>query len=184
MWTRQKYILGGIFSVVGVLIQTTLSFTVTQALGTGASTPVLFFVWPLLMILFRQIINENGAILLIGFVGGILTVPTPAYGPPGFVPKLLPIVVGSTVMDSVFAIFHRRSTFASILSSVLAVVAAIPLFAYIFLLFGIPGAQTILSLGYIFILVGAVEAGIGGLTGESLYKRMKDRPTIRRIRNE
>ncbi len=181
MWTQQKFILGGIFSVIGVIIQTGLSFTATQVFGTASSTPVLFFMWPLLMVLFRGIINENGAISLMGFVGGLLTVPTPAYGPPGFVPKFIPIMAGSMTMDVVFAILRGRPNIASVVSGGLAVAVAVPLFAEVFLFFGIPGSETIRSLAMFLMVLGAVEAAFGGFVGQKLYERVKERPSIRRM---
>jgi len=60
-------------------------------------------IMPMLFILCRLIVRKFGAVTLMGFIYGILALPLPSAGPPGFFPKILLMAFMGLIFDIVFS---------------------------------------------------------------------------------
>lgn len=187
MWTRRKIILASLFGGLGFTIQIGVAFTVTMIFSQGFGAFVLYFTWPLLAVLFRFIVKENNAITYVGTIVAMLTIPTASFGPPGFWPKIFPLIAGAMAMDLVLTLVLRltkRSWLASMIAGTVLAIVAIPIFAELLIWFNVPGVTFFLEYRWIFVLVGIGLMSSGALLGERIYEGIRDNPSVKRLQQE
>lgn len=182
MWTTKKLITTALFGALVGAILLVISPIVLIA-GVGMGSLIQPFVGGVFIVLFRRIINENGAATLIGLLLSVLTLPIAFMGPPGFFPKIIIVTIGGAIIDLVFLILKNRQKMASILGYSLAGLAMMLLSFGLFNLLGVPMAEKFVELFIPFTLIAVAEAAAAGYCGSLVYDKVKDRPFIRQLQS-
>lgn len=132
------------------------------------------------------IMDQFGAATILKFVLGILQIPLPIAGTPGFVPKVLILVIGGLIADVLYLALKRNRVIASL------IIGGLPQIYYIFAvvqlgrLFGMPGVEETarIILSPLLVVGATVEGAIGGYLGWLIYCRIKDTAMVVRVRGE
>ncbi len=189
-WTTTKLMAVGSIGTLAALSQF-FGATVASVTGlVGAEAFIDVFIIPIWLVLGMLTIPQFGTLTLISFVFSTLSLPIPAYGPPGFVPKIPANVLAGLIADIAFLLLRKRLS-----SKSASFVAAGPIdnalatAIYIMMIFLFPaiglgkGFEFFLSpLPIIGLLIfGAVAGLIGGLVGWILYKKLENTAVVKRI---
>ncbi len=177
-WGVKKLTFAGIFSVLIWVIYLSISMPLVIAFGLGMGVVVMPFFTLLLLVLFRRIINEAGGTILIGFVTSLLFLPIPAFGPPGFLPKMLILIISTSVIEAVILIFKKWPMLGSVLSGFFGALATVSMLFGIFIFFKIPGSEKFLSLMLPFFVVAMIEGALGGYIAEKIFRKIENRPAV------
>jgi hypothetical protein len=121
-----------------------------------------------------------------GVVYGILALPLPLSGPPGFLPKVVIGLSTGLAADLVFRFFVNRPTFHRLGSVLMGAAAQTVLgveLAIFGLLLSIPGIDKYVQLQFSLVGMVATVAGGGfsGLLGWYVYAALRDSGVVRRI---
>jgi hypothetical protein len=186
-WTLTKLIVAGSFGAL-ILIVALLASGLVAVTGLPLTGGIIgALVEPMLQLLLAHIINLFGAVTIASFVLSILALPTPYIGPPGFLPKLVIIVVGGFLIDLMYLVLKRwdRRGASVIIGGVMRIYF---LFAIVGIgrIFNIPGidqaAQVFTSP---LLIIGAVIEGVvGGYLGWAIYFRIKETSIVLRIKQD
>jgi hypothetical protein len=184
MWSLRKIALSGIFAALLLVAEVGLALPFVMAFGPGMGSIVGVFIGPLLFVLFREILNEKGALILIGFIASVLFVPLPAFGPAGFLPKLVILSTAGIFTEIVFLAMSKSSGLArGIASGVAFDFVGILIFIKILEYFKVPGSERFTSMFAVFLVVSIIGGAIGGAIGAKIFEKIEKRPAIQRIRN-
>ena len=142
----------------------------------------MFFLFTLVAVFTRLVLNRFGSATLMALVFGILGLSAPLLGPPGFFPKLIIIVVIGLMFDISFAILGKWEKTASVIAGLLHCYLGLGTIILIFELFLPPVAlAAFLTLVPYFLAIIWIEGILGGLIGWWIYNRLRNRAVIQRI---
>jgi len=133
------------------------------------------------------ITRRFGSSTIAGVVYGLLALPLPLSGPPGFLPKILIGATTGLMADLVFAVLGAR--IGDRASAVLAGAAAQTLLGLEIVWFGqllaIPGIEKLvhLQLSTIGIASTVVGGALSGYLGWLVFRSLRDSPVVRRMRS-
>lgn len=183
-WTVTKLV--GV-STLGVLylLFSLVGATLPALTGIPMSSGIVNFVVSAAMYVFGVlVVDKFGTGMLMGIIFATLALPLPLYGAPGFVPKLLIGVATGLAADLSYLLFHKRPLLAAYAIGASTQITITLLVAGLGVVFAMPGIEkmisffvTPLTLGLIVVLGGAA-----GLLGYWLFRKLKDRTIVRRIR--
>lgn len=162
------------------LVLAILGVIVTSFLG---SPLIAGFINMAVLTIVLLVINTFGAAAIYMTILGILLLPLPISGIPGFAPKVILLGLGGLSADIIYSFFKRNRLIASVLVGGIEVPLAWILLFKTGHWFGIGGMEQfakILStpLG----ISGAFTAGgAGGLLGYGIYYKIKDSHAVKRI---
>jgi len=183
-WNVRKLVFSGIMAVAYWAINLAVATPFAVTLGPGSAGVIFFFLTPLLSVSYRRIVNEVGALVWLGIIESLLFLPTPSLGPPGFLPKIIIIMTGTVLMEIVYFVLRKKPMIAGVISgSVLSFLITL-IMVIIFRLLEVPAGAFLLALAIPFLVLAAFEGALGGWAGETLYKRVENRPLVARIRAE
>jgi len=178
-WTTTKLIAAGSLAAMN-LVLAILGAIITSFLGT----PLIGgFINMAVLIITLLVINSFGAAAIYMTILGILILPLPIQGIPGFAPKVILLGLGGLSADILYFFFKKNRLIASVL------VAGIEVPLTWFLLFkaarwfGIEGMEQFAKVLSTPIGVGGAFAagGVGGLLGYGIYYKIKDSHVVKRI---
>lgn len=182
-WNTRKFAFVGIVVAIILAIQA-FGLLFVSIFGFGAAGPIMFFVTPALFIICSRVVEETGAISLAAFILGLIFLPLPALGPPGFLPKFVFIMGAALLFEGVYYLLKDGNrTIAGGVSGGIFVAVLMLLAIFILRMFDIPGDNVLLRVGAPIALVGFVEGLLGGIVGEKIYKRIEDRPVVTRFQS-
>jgi len=118
-------------------------------------------------------------------VYGILAIPTPISGPPGFLPKVLIVASAGFVADVVMSFFRKNEKIGVIISTIIASVVAFIIFLLAFYIF-LPKDlfAKFFSVFHILLVVCVIEGAIGAYIGWIIFDKIKDRNIVKRLRGK
>lgn len=182
-WTTTQLIAIGSISVLlflvelpGTFISNLLGIPGAGGLATGILFPI-FFIFNMLMV------PKFGSATLMGFIYGILILPIPASGPPGFVGKILLWVAIGLFGDTIWGLFKQKTKLAAMITAGISATFALASFVIYLQIFQIPGAEKSISLFtkpvviFVIFLIGL----FGGLFGYLLFQKLANTAVIKRI---
>lgn len=185
-WNVTKLIAVGSLAVLLVVLE----------LGGGAIAGVTgipgtsgFFnaiVEEMLVVICLFVIDEFGAATLMRLILGILVLPLPIIGTPGFLPKIAIAGVIGLISDVLYLPLKRYKWVAACVIGAVSEIYYAPAIVAIGRLVGMPGVEEMAQLMLSpLILVGALVIGaISGLLGWVIYSRIRDTAAVIRIRGE
>ena len=183
VWTTKKLVLTGLYAGLLVGIEMIVALPLAIILGAGMGSIVGVFLGPLLLVLFKWMIKERGSLILVGLVASLLYLPLPAFGPPGFFPKLLILPGACLAMELVFLFLKKHPKITSICGSIAFNVVGLIIFIKLLLMFGIPSGERLVSLAIPFLIVSIFGGIIGGYCGYLIYKKIENKPFIKQIQS-
>jgi len=155
---------------------------VQAALGfPGASGIVMAFFTAMWLSLVVFSVNTFGAGTLLGGVYGLIAIPLPTLGAPGFYPKVLLGLAAGFVVDLCWRYLRHRPRLCVSIGGVLANETIAVLFLSIAYLLKLPGLEKTLKMAGALMVVAVVLGSLGGLTGLSLYNRLKNTSAMHRL---
>lgn len=183
-WTVTKLAVAAGFGVIGFAFGLSIAVPLNMITGNPAVAGlVMFFIGALLLALTGLTIRLFPSVTLAALVWGALLLPTPSMGPPGFIFKLLIFIAAGLVGDVLMRLLIKRERLASVIAGTISMVVVAILLAISALLF-LPTetAQAIVKFLPLSIVVALIEGPIGSLCGWAIFKKIKNRPAIARLR--
>ena len=149
---------------------------------SGFGAIINIFVYCMMFALCCLIFDKFGSATIMGLVFGIIAIPIPVIGPPGFLPKILITVVYGFAADIVYTLLKRNKKIASI-GVGLAVWVHPLLFIPIGMYFSITSIHKLADI--IFsppaILFGSAYMSFSGYVGYLIYNKLKNTAVVKRI---
>ena len=178
----RELVLITLLTVIALLIGALIG----QAIVALTGIPTAGSIWAILIVfclftLGAKIINKFGTISLMGLLIAILSVPTPAIGPPGLY-KLPIVFIAFLISDLVISLFKRK-TMGYYLGLVFATLLYNPAMYYSLFLMNMPTASKLKVVILPLTIAHAIMAIFGVWMGIYLFGRIKHKKIIRQFRN-
>lgn len=147
----------------------------------GATLPMVIAVYlvdPIILIFGVLLVRKFGTIVLAGFLAATLALPTPLFGLPGIgkYTSILPAVLATEI---VFLLLQRREMLASVIGGGTVVAVNSLAFYYTALFMGLPSLQADMIVAL--TIMGFILGSIGGFVGYKLFKKIENKPFVRKI---
>lgn len=166
-----------VLSAPGAVLAAVTGVAMLAALGNILIIGVMY---PLIVLLFKRL----GAATLWALLVGVLFIPFPLAGPPGFFPKVLYMGFWGALADFTYFVFKKRSEkFIAIAVGAIQIAPGAPVAIFLWRLLGAPelAEQLGATSGFIFTLVGVVFGAVLGYLAYIVYKRLRTTAVVRRI---
>ncbi len=178
-WTLTKLVAAGslaamnlVLAILGAIIS---AFVGSPLIGGFINVAVL--------IITLLVINTFGAAAIYMTILGVLLLPLPIQGIPGFAPKIILLGLGGLSADIIYSFLKRNKLIASVLVGGIEVPLAWILLFKTGRWFGIGGMEQFAKI--LSTPIGIVSAftagGVGGLLGYGIYYKIKDSHAVKRI---
>lgn len=182
-WNTTKLI--AISGLVAIWIALSLvGASIQAATGiVGAAGITAMFLSPIIFVLCPLLVRKFGAATIMATIYGILALPLPVMGTPGFIPKIIIAISAGIVIDILYSFLkQRKKLFAVINGAATQLVIGYEL-AYFMILFKIPGTEIMTKvLLYPFaFLIPICGGAIGGYLGYLIYNKLKNTAIVKRI---
>lgn len=182
-WTTKKLIaiaslgvIATIFTLPGGAIAAAVGIT-----GGGFATSIFFVI--VLLVFTLLLINKFGAAFIGAIVYGITSLPTPIFGPPGFLPKIIIPISAGLIADCLYLLLKKNKKLAA-----LFIGGGMTLFAQFLIitigrLFSFPGIEKLATLCSmpLFIVAILIYGLISGYVGYLIYKKLENTTIVKRI---
>ncbi len=147
-----------------------------------ANIVVIGIMYPLVAILFKRV----GAVTLWALIVGIIFIPLPLAGPPGFLPKVVYMAFWGLFADFVYLLFKRSEKISAILIGATQIGLGGIITVYLWNMLGAPklASQSAAVATPPFIIVGSIAGGIMGFIAYLIYKKVKNTLIVKRIQRE
>ena len=140
------------------------------------------FVATIMIMLCLFVIDQFGAVTIRNIVLGILQLPFPLNGTPGFLPKVPILILQGVIIDVLYLLLKRNELIASVVIGGLSQLYIGVAVVEVGRLFGMPGIEQTSKLLYSPLVIAVVLLGaIGGYLGYLIYEKIKDTAVVRRI---
>lgn len=180
-WSTTKLIAAG---AMGVLLAFTafLEAPINVLTGIpGAGGIIGSFFELVVFVLGILIIKRFGAGAIIGTVAGIIALPLPILGSPGFIMKVVFGLVFGLLFDVFYLFFKRYGRWGIVLASSLVTLVFSVSFTLMISILNIPGMDFSSNIFFIFTAIFVIEAALGSFVGWHIYKKIEKTTIIRRI---
>jgi len=165
-----------ILSLFGAGVQAVAGFV-------GAGGIINSFLTPIMAVICLFVIDQFGAATVMFTVIGILELPFPLTGTPGFLPKVF-ILTGAGIFVDIMYFFLKRDkkTASLIIGGVLTLYLAFTIVGA-GRLFKLPGIEWTAKMLYSppVLLLAVVVGALGGFLGYIIYEKIKNTAVVRRI---
>jgi len=184
-WTTTKLMAVGGLAVLEIVVEllgASLQTIVGIPLGGG---PIYIFTSAIFVMICLLVIDELGAATLMRFVLGILSIPLPSTGMPGFVPKVAIFLGAGIIADLLYSVLKRHKTAASLTIGAQDSVYYGLAIIWLGRLFSLPGieASAELFLSPLPIIGVSALGALGGYLGYLAYQKIKDTAVVKRIQS-
>lgn len=181
-WTITKLIAIGALAVIALLVGLLGNVLVGITGIPGIGSLIMCFFAPVIFAFLCLLIKKFGAATLMGLLYGILALPLPSWGPPGFLPKIFAIGIMGLAIDFVFFLFRKNEKLAAIIIGIPTNVVGILAMVGTFLLFKIPSVEKSIKILLSPLLAVMIILGLlGGWVGYIIFKRLQNTMVIKRI---
>jgi hypothetical protein len=168
--------LGLVVSLPGAIVAALMG---TSFIGAGVNVIAIGIFYPLVALLFKKV----GSVTLWTLIGGILALPFPIAGPPGFLLKIPYFVFWGVLTDLTYLIFRKSEKAAAIAISAFGIGPALilaPLFWKILGADQLAKQYSAFSPWY-FVLAASVVGGLLGYLSYLIYKKIEKTAIVERI---
>lgn len=182
-WTTLKLVvIGGLaaFMTVAMIIGATIT-AVTGQIALGGL--INGFITPIITVLCLFLIENFGSASLLFFVFGILTIPLPLAGPPGWFIKVPIRFIGGVIADLLYILLRRNKIIAALLiNAILQIYTGVAVFG-LGLCFEIP---LLMNTAEFFFSPAGIGTAVffgcaGGYLGYLIYNKIKNTSIVKRI---
>ncbi len=184
-WNTAKLMAAGSLGVLRFLLTLT-SIPVSILTGIPGSGGAISFVFAaIILVLSVFIIQEFWAATISSLVFGVLAIPFPFLGPPGFVPKIILIGLVGVIVDILFFFFKKKEKVAALTIGGISQGILPPILMGFLVLLGIPGSEKIFESISIPLMVGGglIGGSISGYFSYILYKKIENTTVVKRIQS-
>lgn len=185
-WTTTKLMAIGSLAALNVILSLPGAFlaglTGLSVVSEVGNVVIISLFYPLVALLFRQF----GSVTLWGLISGVLFIPFPVAGPPGFVPKVLYIGLWGLITDLVYILLRRSEKITAIAIGIIQIGPGALLAGFFWKVLGAPelAYQYAKLTGIIFVIVGSSAGGALGYLSYVIYKRLENTALVKRIQRE
>lgn len=183
-WNVTRLIAAGSLGVVYLILSLSGGIFQTFVGIPGAAGFIMGFLGALLLAFCCLSINQFGAATLMTFVYGVLAIPLPVLGTPGFFPKIAMAVLAGLAADSVYHLLRKNEKVAAMIVGAVAESVITGLFFGLGLLFNMPGIEKALKFALSGSIVIFVLGLFGGYIGYLIFDRLRNTGVVRRIRRK
>lgn len=181
-WNTTKLIAAGSFGILSLVLQLP-GVTIPAITGIPMSSVINMFIAPVFIVMCLFVIDKFGAATIMLSVFGILALPLPLAGTPGFFPKVLIFIIGGLFADLIYYFFKKNKVFVSVLIGIL-----IPIYLGLGVYFvgnilGMPGLKQAAKFSFSppMILISLLLVSGGGYLGYLIYNKIKNTSIVKRI---
>ena len=148
----------------------------------GAAGAAMIILGPIVIVFCCLLIRKFGTATILMSIYGVLVLPLPIMGTPGFLPKLGIAFGAGLIADVTYLFFKKRDKLASFLVGATSESFIGYSILWLGLMFSLPGIDIMAKalLSPIAILVPII-GGLGGCLGYLAYNKLKNTSVIRRI---
>jgi hypothetical protein len=182
-WTTTKLIAAGSLAVLTVVFQL-FGAGITAVTGIPLAGGIINgFLSPATRMICLFAVDQFGAATIMGAILGLLNLPLPISGTPGFLPKVPIVIIGGVIADALYQALKRNKLIASLINGALVNVYGMLAFVKVGRLFNMPGVEQTAKLAYSPIAIVAIllMGAIGGYLGYVIYQKIKDTALVKRI---
>lgn len=177
----------GALAVLLLLVEMVIALPIILATGViGAAGFIMLLLGPMILVLSRLILNRFGSATLVGLVFGILVLGLPVLGPPGFIFKLLIMLVAGLGADIGFVFLRNHENQSALLSGVISayLVAAMVFGTFkLFLPTNVPNVFSNPTAVIVLVILLTPLGLLAGYFARKIYDLIKDREIIQRVRS-
>jgi len=185
-WNTPKLITAGslgvlyvVLALFGAGLQAVLGFPLASGIiNIFTSAAILAFCCLLL--------NQFWSATIMMFVYGVIALPLPVMGTPGFLPKILIGISVGIVVDGIYIFLKPKEKIASlVIGAVSQVVMAIEILG-LGMLFSIPGIEKALEifLTPLVIIATIICGAIGGYIGYFIFNKLRNTAVVLKIQGK
>jgi len=182
-WTTTKLASIGGLAVLDVVLRL-MGAGIQAVTGfVGAGGIINSFLTPIMAMICLFVIDQFGAATVMFTVLGILELPFPLTGTPGFFPKVFVLTIAGIIADTMYFFLKRDKKVSSlIIGSVLTLYLAFAIVG-VGRLFKLPGIGWTAKMFHSpFVLLLSVLIGaLGGYFGYIIYGKIKNTSVVKRI---
>lgn len=181
-WTTTKLIAIGSFSVLTLVLQL-FGASLVAITGIPLMGGVInIFVTPSMTAVALFVIDQVGVVTIMYTILGILQLPLPLSGTPGFLAKIPILTIGGLIADAIYLFFKKNKIVAAMLiggSTSLYFTVAILKTGTIFKIPGID--QTVKFINPPVLILTFFIGCISGYLGWLIYSKIKSAAVVKRI---
>lgn len=181
-WSLKQLIVCGALGVLSVLLQLP-STALVSFIGIPLIGGVInIFIARTIEAITILVVKKFGAATLQNLVMGLLAIPFLLIGPPGFIPKIIIVLLNGLLIDTFFLLGKNKK-----ISVVTSIGIASVLFGFYFVIvgkiFSIPGIDETarVFLSPLMILGTFIAGSISGYLGWLIFQKIKNTSVIKRI---
>jgi hypothetical protein len=143
----------------------------------------MMLVIPVLLYIAMKLIDEKGVTLLVAGIYGLAGLPLPAFGPPGFLPKIGALFFMAVVFETVYWVMPGSDRTRAVVSTAIFGGCASGSMLFMFRFFNITGGSALMELGIIIIPLSGLYSALGGLIGYHIFEKLKNREAVKRFKS-
>lgn len=182
-WTTTRLITAGSLGVLATVLALAGAgiAAVTGVPGTSGFFTVL--TTPIVVVICSLILNQFGAVTMMEFIHGVLEVPLPLTGAPGFLFKVPILIFSGLFVDILYLILKRNQRFAvSIIGGFYIVFGGVAV-VLIGRLVNMPGVQEAekFLINPAMLMLAFFGGAIGGNLGYIVFQKIKNTSVVKRI---
>jgi hypothetical protein len=186
-WNATRLASASAMGVLLFIINVASGLLIVMATGIPlAGAVVMAFIVGILWALTALIIPLFPSVTIMTFVYGVLALPTPISGPPGFVPKILVTVSAGITVDIIMLLLRKRNEKVGVVTaSAIGAIVAMAVFGATFYLF-LPETvlKKFLPVFPILFAISVIEAIPGAYVGYKIFQKIRTRSIVVRLRGE
>ena len=184
-WSTRKLIAAASLSALYVILSVP-AFGLTLISGTPALSGVInTFIQSVVIVLVAFIMQTRGAIVLVATLYGILTLPFPSLGGPGFLPKVVIVFIAGLVTEVIYHLTRKNKKVSAVIMAIIFPLSTGVSLIYIGTIAGIPGMEKTAQLLFSPILIPYIIVfGLLGLLSLWIYGKLEKTAVVQRIQHE
>lgn len=181
-WTTRKIIAAVSLGAITIILSLP-GMSLNVIIGTGFGGVINAFIGVMMLVVSILVFKTFGAATLVYLTYGVLGLPLPVLGTPGFLPKILiGLLIGLTA-DVVFLLSRRYERLAAFLAAGSSAVVGGLLVIGFSLAFALPGVEKLVKAFLLPtpVVIMFILAGLFGLLGLFIYKKLENTAVVLRI---
>ncbi len=181
-WTTTKLIVAGSLGVLSLLLQL-FGAVIAAVTGTPLTSGVIGrLIGPALIVVCLLVVDQIGAATIMYFVLGTLALPFHISGIPGFLPKVLILIVEGFISDILyFYLKQNKLIFALVVGAMSQLYVAVAV-VEVGRLFNMPGIEKTAKFLYSPLLIpGLIFPAAGGYLGYFIFQKIENTAIVKRI---